>query len=289
MRSCVVLCLFLSLNSTLAGRSKAQTPPNSNAVLKRLDQKLAERDRLQQEIDHLRRISGVVDQVMLRLQVVEVSLTKSRPLGFDSTRFVLPAKQAEGELQPEPNTAPCIYDRTVASDTLDTLKQLSLAWLMSDSSLVVVDGGTANCFEGGNCPYPKVTPEGKQSTEFVRFGMEYEASVKILGQEKTQLKLRARQSRLDPTLSNTVDSQKVPGLFERTAKIDCEIPLGKTIVVPGYTEKRMEKERVATVPYLGITKDRTRENLVQVFYLITPLKVSATETARGASAAAITK
>ena len=78
---------FQAQMSTDVGGGATQEAKRDDQLKRLLKQKCAERDHLQREIMQLRAATGTPRQILVKVQMIEVSLTKMHRMGLDTARF----------------------------------------------------------------------------------------------------------------------------------------------------------------------------------------------------------
>lgn len=177
----------------------------------KLETKLAELERLQQEIAVLRSPAPNSEMYVVDVKVVEVNRTRCRSLGFDfETTEIFEQKELTAEL-------------------CEGLLQKNLAKVLFNPTLCVTNGHPASFVAG--VEVPNENGDGKAVSEFV--GRKLDVVASSLGEGKVRLEIA-------PTISE-VSSSNEGGLQTKVLKWDCalEATLGKTIVLKGACDQRV--------------------------------------------------
>jgi len=239
---------------------------------------------------------GGVQQVLLKVKVMEVSRTKLRTLGHDFdwlTRgdFLTSVTAGAAGFVPIGSLTPGTTTNTTAtyglvSDNgsffgfLEALRQNNLARLLADPTLVTVSGRPAFFNEGGE--FPVLVPQslGTVSIEYKKFGTQMDFVPIVLGNGKIRLEVRPRVSEIDPSRSVIVNGTEVPGLRVREVDTGVEMFPGQTLAIAGLIQHRTESSHRAVpffgeLPWVGSLFGRITEesNEIELLVLVTPYLV----------------
>lgn len=243
-------------------------------------------------------ISGV-QQVLLKVKVMEVSRTKLRAFGFDwattnGTDFLV--QSVSGLIAP--GAAPNSFAAT-AGDTirfglvdgnqafygfLEALRQNNLVKVLAEPTLVAVSGRPASFNSGGE--FPIIVPQslGTVSVEYRQFGTRVDFVPLVLGNGNLRLEVRPQVSEIDPARSVTINNVTVPGLRTRYVDTAVEMKSGQTLALAGLIQTRVEAENrgipwLADLPYFGVPFRRVEEvtNEVELLIMVTPEFVDAAD------------
>lgn len=238
-----------------------------------------------------------VHQVLLHTQVMEVSRSKLRDLGFDwqwSNAGDFATQSTNGLINAGSNGG------TVAGSGLDSfrfgvvgngsaffgliraLRQNNLVKVLADPTVVAVDGRPASFNSGGEFPIVVPAGLGQVGIEFREFGTRVDFVAKVRGDTRISLEVRPTISEIDPTRSVTISGVTVPGLRSRFVDTAVELNAGQTLAIAGLIQVRTEAETtgilgLSELPYLGVPFRRVREvqNEVELLILVTPELVEA--------------
>ncbi|MBN2580612.1 MAG: pilus assembly protein N-terminal domain-containing protein [Pirellulales bacterium] len=241
---------------------------------------------------------GGVQQVLLHVKVMEVSRTKLRRLGFDwaqisgSNGFLSGPNSLLSDYDPTGLTIPPNLFRMATPSTfafsvvsgnnaffgvLDALRQDRLMKILSEPTLVTVNGRAAKFHVGGQIAIQVPQSLGTVSIEFKNYGTDIDFVPIVLGNGNISLEIRPVVSELDYANGTTIGGTTVPGLRDRKADTAVELMAGQTLAIAGLVQSRVEAENsglpwVSDVPYLGAAFRKTREtvNEVEVLILVTP-------------------
>jgi pilus assembly protein CpaC len=238
-----------------------------------------------------------VHQVLLHTQVMEVSRSKLRDLGFDwqwSNSGDFATQTVNGLVNAGSSGL------NVTGSGLDTfrfgvvgnnsaffgliraLRQNNLVKVLADPTVVAVDGRPASFNSGGEFPIVVPSGLGQVGIEFREFGTRVDFVAKVRGDTRIALEVRPTISEIDPTRSVTIQGTTVPGLRSRFVDTAVELNAGQTLAIAGLIQVRTESEVIgipglSELPYLGVPFRRTREvqNEVELLILVTPELVEA--------------
>ncbi|QDU86996.1 Bacterial type II and III secretion system protein [Pirellulimonas nuda] len=210
--------------------------PAGDAQQLLLQRKCAELDRLQREVAQLRSETGTPEQVLVRVQLVEVALTKLQQKGIDTDWFV------QGRID---SAATATEEGDPASGVLrfiEGLKQNNLAKTLADPTLVVVSGRPASLHTGGELPIP-ASSNSNSAVDFLKFGTELEVNAVTLGNDRVRLELRTSVSEIDPSREVMVNGTLTPGLSVCRCDTSTELSLGQSVILTGLVTQRTEARR----------------------------------------------
>jgi pilus assembly protein CpaC len=238
-----------------------------------------------------------VHQVLLHTQVMEVSRSKLRDLGFDwqwGNSGDIATQSVNGLISPGSAGS------TVAGSGLDSfrfgvvgnnssffgliraLRQNNLVKVLADPTVVAVDGRPASFNSGGEFPIVIPAGLGQVGVEFREFGTRVDFVAKVRGDTRISLEVRPTISEIDPTRSVTISGITVPGLRSRFVDTAVELNAGQTLAIAGLIQVRTEAEvtgvpGLSELPYIGVPFRRVREvqNEVELLILVTPELVEA--------------
>ncbi len=237
-------------HADVAGRVTQDGTREEQQIL--LQEKCVELDRLQREVQHLRDATGTAQQIRIKVQMLEVSLTKLRNMGtdtdwfsdgyvsgtkmqqlLDATEVLVPAERAESVTKAE------------ANDSLrfvNWLKRKNLAKVLADPTVVVLSGRPASISIGGEFPLP-ANKDSKAVVDFRKFGTELELLALALGNNQVRLELKTRVSAIDSNHAIEISGVRVPGLKVRQCDTGCELSFGQTAVLTGLVQQRIEAQQ----------------------------------------------
>lgn len=218
---------------------------------------------------------GGVQQVMLKVKIMEVQRSKLRRMGFDfiaagNSAFIRsnPAElfalesltltpgtgigyQIAGDSISGASTAFAFLGSTDAfQGFLDALKEEQLLKILSEPTLVATNGRPAMMLSGGE--FPVLVPQslGTVSIEWRDFGVRMEAVPIILGEGMVRLEVMPEVSERDFANSVQISGTTVPALTTRRVNTQVEMRFGQTLMLAGLISSRQTGE-TAKIPFLG--------------------------------------
>ncbi|MEQ8837388.1 MAG: pilus assembly protein N-terminal domain-containing protein, partial [Lacipirellulaceae bacterium] len=237
---------------------------------------------------------GGVQQVLLKVKVMEVSRTKLRRLGFDfaqisgsnvfasSAAGILSAVSSAGATGSVPGQGQTVEFSVVdGGDSffgfLDALQQNNMAKILADPTLVAVSGRPAHFNVGGE--FPVIIPQGLGQTavEYKAFGTQVDFVPIVLGNGRIRLEVRPRVSEIDDSRSVTLNTFEVPALRVREVDTGVEMNAGQTLALAGLIQTRIDASHrglpfISDLPYIGAPFRRVVEevNEIELLIMVTP-------------------
>ncbi len=238
---------------------------------------------------------GGTQQVLLYVQVMQVSRTKLRNLGIDLMGFsganyggttvsglITKANATTSLLRAAgsftTNSAETMQFGLISGPNgivgiIEALKQDDILKVMAEPKLATVSGRPASCNVGGEVAYPMPTGFGNISVAFKKFGTQIDFVPIVLGNGGCRLEVRPRVSEVDYTLGTTINGTSVPGFRVREADTGVELKFGQTLAIAGLLSKSVEQEikgipGLMDMPYLGALFRRTHSRVDEVELLI---------------------
>jgi Flp pilus assembly secretin CpaC len=255
----------------------ARTPANATEPLQPaneclLEQKLAELNRLQGEVERLRATTGTPHQILVKVQVLEISRTKLRRLGVDWAYEV--DRKGDGNIGVE-RSSPFedigesrVIDRSAAFQSLVTaLTRNHVAKVLADPSIITLVGRPASFHVGGELPLPS-QPGGSKNVQLQSFGTKLDVIAIARGNNKTRLELHVRHSEPDYSHAVVIDGNRVPGVNIREIETALELTLGETALLKGLVQLR---ETVL----ISESGQKTETEEVETWFIVTPEVVPA--------------
>ena len=204
-------------------RVASRPTPAVHAAQSLLSEKLAERDRLQREISALQEPTKTPEQILVRVKMMEVNLTKLRQRGIDW------AALASGTVD------------STALESFDALDHQNLGKVLAKPSVVTTSGRPASICVGGEFPVPMPAEDG--GVKIQKYGTQLDVMAIALGDNKVRLNVRPRVSELDASRGIVVAGQQVPALTVRECDFSSEMEFGKSVVLSGLVQERTEDVR----------------------------------------------
>ena len=235
---------------------------------------------------------GGVQQIMLKVKVMEVSRTKLRKLGVDFAQISgqnIVASSISGLLQ-EVNIAPSnatfsgesfavgvVDGSDVFSVLLDALQQNNVAKILADPTITAVSGRPAHFNVGGELPIIIPSGLGQTTIEYKKFGTQIDFVPIVLGNGNIRLEVRPRVSEIDDTRSVNVGNFTVPALKVREVDTAVELKAGQTLALAGLVQTRVEAQErglpfLSDLPFIGAAFRSVREqvNEIELLIMVTP-------------------
>ena len=243
-----------------------------------------------------------VHQILLNVQVMEVSRTKLRQFGFDFAALgdgdyftsgvsgLLSSVSSDaGVTSVASSNGAQINFGVINSDStffgfLEALRQNDLMKILSEPKIVAVSGRPASFNVGGEIPILVPQSLGTVSVEFEPFGTQVDFVPLVLGNGRIRLEVRPRISEIDSTLNATIPGSSIstPGFRVREVDTAVEMKAGQTLAIAGLIQSRTEAQTKA-VPFLGelpwigagFRRVEERVNEIELLILVRPELVDA--------------
>ncbi|HEY3393264.1 MAG TPA: hypothetical protein VGK58_11195 [Lacipirellulaceae bacterium] len=219
---------------------------NQTADRALLEQKIAERDRLQREIDKLRQETRTPQQILVNIRALEINRSKLRRVGVDWATADGGQRSITSIVDlMNPKTADRLETSAfgiVAPDEpffgfVSALEENNIAKVLAEPSIVIVSGRPASFHVGGEFPMP-AGPKSDKVVEFVNFGTQVDMLATSLGNDEVRLELRVRLSEPDYSRPITIEGQSVPSFHVRQCDTAFELPFGQSAVFTGLVQRR---------------------------------------------------
>ncbi len=245
-----------------------------------LQDKCVEMDRLRREIDRLRSATGTPQQILVKVRMLEVSLTKLRKMGVDTEWFadgyasgskLSKLLDSIGEPAGTPNAAP--IDKDQASDGLrlvNWLQRNNFAKVVADPTVVTVSGRPARVHVGGEFPVP-ASDDAKAAVDFRTFGTELDLRAEALGDNQVRVEVGTRVSEVDDARAIEMNGVRIPALKVRQCDTGVDVAFGDSAVLTGLVEKRREARELSDGQIEEVTVH------IGLMIVVTPELVSAIE------------
>jgi pilus assembly protein CpaC len=236
---------------------------------------------------------GGVQEVMLKVKVMEVSRTKLRRLGVNWTYFngndfitqTVGGIIAASSGQDAPTfTFGLVNNASAFNGYINALHKRDLIKVTAEPTLVTMSGRPASFNSGGE--FPIIVPQslGTVSIQYREFGTRVDFVPIVLGNGTIRLEVRPQISELDPTRSVTANGITVPGLRNRWVETGVEMRAGQTLAIAGLIYERVEAQNQG-IPYLGdlpwvgaaFRAVKEENNEIESLIFVTPELVDALE------------
>ncbi|MGE3639964.1 MAG: pilus assembly protein N-terminal domain-containing protein [Pirellulales bacterium] len=240
---------------------------------------------------------GGVQQVLLKVRVMEISRTKLRNLGVDwaylggngsfAVNSITEVLRFDDLGQVVTNNADTFAFGIVDGNQrffglLEALEQRNIAKILAEPNITAVSGRPAQFNVGGE--FPIVVPQslGTSSIEFKKYGTQIDFLPIVLGNGKIRLEVRPTISEIDPTLGVQLQGTNVPALTLRQVDTAVEMQAGQTFALAGLVQERTESEfrglpYISDLPIIGVPfrKTRNKVNEIELLIMVTPEFVDA--------------
>ena len=216
---------------------------------------------------------GGVQQVQLKVRVMEVQRAKIRRLGFNFLFSDSQTTNGLGSLASTPGqltqlsgltataaTVAGVADPTVAFSVVrdgklfqgfvEALKEESLLKILAEPEIVATNGRPASMVAGGEFPILVPQSLGTATIEWREFGVRLQAVPIILGRGRVRLELEPEVSERDFTNAVVTQGFTVPGLTTRRVNTQVEMRFGETFMIAGLLSTRTTA-RTSKIPLLG--------------------------------------
>lgn len=231
---------------------------------------------------------GGVQQVLLKVKIMEVSRTKMRACGFD---FIWQShgdswiQNLPGILTTGPTaTFGIVGDNSSFTGFLEVLQKNDLAKILADPTITTVSGRPARFNVGGEIPVP--VPQGGGAggnttitIEWKKYGTTVDFLPIVLSNGNIRLEVRPEVSDLDyaNAINITENTSPVPAIKTRNIDTGVELKAGQTLALAGLVQTKVEANEVgipyvSDVPYFGALFRKVREqvNEVELLIMVTP-------------------
>ena len=245
---------------------------------------------------------GGVQQIALKVKVMEVSRTKLRKLGFDwgqlsGNNFIVQtvsgtissvAAAASGGSPSAVGTGSetvsfgIVDGNSAFFGFIEMLQQNNLVKVLAEPVLTTTSGRPASFHSGGE--FPIIVPQslGTMSIEYREFGTRLDFVPIVLGNGDLRLEVRPAVSEIDGARSATINGISVPGIRTRWVDTAVEMKVGQTYALAGLIQNRVEAEKrgipwLADLPWIGAAFRSVVEqnNEIELLIMITPEFVGA--------------
>ena len=243
---------------------------------------------------------GGVQQVLLKVRVMEISRTKLRNLGVDWAYFGASGDFAVNSVSGLINSfTSSAHSITSAGDTfsfgivdgandffgvLEALEQRNIAKVLAEPNIVAVSGRPAQFNVGGEFPILVPQSLGTTSVDFKKFGTQVDFLPIVLGNGNIRLEVRPRISEIDDTRSVIINNVTIPALTVREVDTAVEMKAGQTFALAGLVQQRTESQfrglpYISDLPVIGVPFRQVRDetNEIELLIMVTPEFVDAIE------------
>lgn len=224
---------------------------------------------------------GGVQQVMLRVKIMEVQRSKIRRFGFnflhlDENGYI---HSSPGTLAPLAGTASSspltipfggppsagvgsggfnnsslsfgiTGSQFIFNGFLEALKEERLLKILAEPNLVTVNGRQANFLNGGEFPVPVPQSLGTVTIQWREFGVKLAFVPYVLGAGRLRLDVAPEVSDQDPSTGVTLNGTTVNGLSTRKVETQVEMNFGQTLIIAGLINNRV-RSNTSKIPFFG--------------------------------------
>ncbi|NOZ39060.1 MAG: histidine kinase [Planctomycetes bacterium] len=233
---------------------------------------------------------GGVQQILLKVKVMEVSRTKLRNLGIDwaqSSGSDFVASSVSGLLTSVSGTSSAYSGETFQAfidngnnsflGIVDALQQNNVAKILADPTITAISGRPAHFNVGGEIPIPIPQGLGQTTIEYKSFGTQIDFVPIVLGNGNIRLEVRPRVSEPDDSRGINLNSFVVPAFTVREVDTAVELKAGQTLALAGLVQTRVESQKrglpfLSDLPFIGAAFRSVSEevNEVELLILVTP-------------------
>jgi pilus assembly protein CpaC len=196
--------------------------------------------------------------VLLKVSIIEVSLTKLRRQGDDFEKLLadnLPGTSA-GKKKPAEKDIELFAESLPTSSGCFLLKEddkffalvkklvkSDMAKILAQPILVTSNGRVASYNCGGEVPVPVPQSAGMTTIEWKKFGTQVAFNPVVLDQDTIKLEIRTTITRLDESRSVNIGGTSIPGMVVLTdMETSFKIKTGQVAVVSGERRSRAVPE-----------------------------------------------
>ena len=241
---------------------------------------------------------GGVQQILLKVKVMEMSRTKLRRMatdftvlsgngGFFSSGVSGLLSSTSNNIGGGPQTIidsagkaaefGIVHDNSAFFGFMDWLQQNNIAKILSEPNIVAVSGRPAQFNVGGEIPIVVPQSLGTASIEYKPFGTQIDFLPIVLGNGNIRLEVRPRISEIDDSRSVIIQNFTVPALTVRQVDTAVEMKAGQTFALAGLVQERTEAQKrglpyVCDMPIIGVPFRKTEDvtNEIELLILVTP-------------------
>ncbi|HVT29222.1 MAG TPA: pilus assembly protein N-terminal domain-containing protein [Lacipirellulaceae bacterium] len=246
---------------------------------------------------------GGVQQVLLKVKVMEVNRTKLRELGVDwailNGDSILAASNVSGLLSAASSTISggggfakvggligsggqtfqfgVFKSNTAFLGFLDALQRCQAAKILAEPDIVAVSGRPAQFQDGGEIPIPVPQSLGTTTIEFKPFGTIVDFLPIVLGNGNIRLEVRPQISAPDYAKAITINGTQVPAMNTRRVDTAVEMKAGQTFAIGGLIQQLTVTNKdglpyISDLPIIGVPFRKTTDQVqeTELLILVTP-------------------
>jgi pilus assembly protein CpaC len=250
---------------------------------------------------------GGVQQILLKVKIMEVNRSKLRELGVDWAHFsssgvgsvssvsgviteVANVTRGADTATPNVEGGPGVINNLGAfqfgiidgRDTffgfVDFLQTRGIGKVLAEPNIVAVSGRPAQFLVGGEQPIPIPQSLGTTSIEFKQFGTIVDFLPIVLGNGNIRLEVRPQVSTPDFTLGTVIlDEFVVPRFITRKVDTAVEMKAGQTFAIAGLVEEKTVTRNtgipyLSDMPLIGVPFRKTADDVqeIELLIMVTP-------------------
>jgi len=233
-----------------------------------LREKEAQLAHLQFEVNKLRTEAGAPQQIMVKVQMLEVSLTKMRQMGIEFS--FLPGTNCQVDSLSDVQKLACGgsgLNAEASSNLIDWLCENDVAKVLARPNIVVASGRPAQFCIGSEIPVP-ARNESEAAVEFQKIGTQLDLVACALGENRVRMEIRTRVSELDEAHQVRVGNSVVPAFTVRQLDTAIESKFGQSAMLSGAIQNRTEAVR--NIGTDGTSEIEDRNNEIALLVIVTP-------------------
>ena len=224
------------------------------------------------EIEQRHALDTPTPQVLLRIQVIEISLTHLHDLGFDclgpaQRGLFLDAHDKHHATKSNLPNSCVLASKDSPQEMLDALRKDHLAKVLSAPTLVTTSNRPCTLQVGGECRVAVPQGKGKKSVEDKFYGTRVDFLPVVSKDQMIHLTCRIELSHPDPANRVTIAGETVPVLEALYVDMTGDVRSGQT-VIEGRLPSRRGPSAAAPRAESSPKKDATEE--VETLVLVTP-------------------
>lgn len=236
---------------------------------------------------------GGVQQILLKVKVMEVSRTKLRKLGVDwalqtdsgniFASGISGLLRSVGDFGEVPTTQGATFQAFISGNdatflaAIEALQQNNVAKVLADPTITAVSGRPAHFNVGGELPIIIPSGLGQTTVEYKSFGTQVDFVPIVLGNGNIRLEVRPRVSEIDDTRAVNIDNFVIPALKVREVDTGVEMKAGQTLALAGLVQTRIDAQErglpfFGDLPLVGTAFRSVEEevNEIELLILVTP-------------------
>jgi hypothetical protein len=201
----------------------------------RLEELREHKRKIDEEIHELQKTTGLPEQVMIRVTMLEVDEQKLRQLGItfetpDGSSWELAGTHDEPQFQ--------LLSGARAAAQLHALRKSGAAKVLAEPTVVTTLGRPASLRSGGSFAMGIPQPDGTARLHWEDLGVHLEAMPQILDDGRLRLDISSELAERDFRSTEVIEGFKVPGIRTRRINTQVEMRFGQTLVLGGLSEHK---------------------------------------------------